>query len=106
MGLKNNSILEKTVEKYLCNEIKRFGGVTRKLRYIGRRGCPDRIVFLEGVYFVELKRPKGGVYSIHQICEQGLYEKNKSKIYRIRTKLEVDVFINEILSKRIPKNSY
>lgn len=99
-------MLEKTVEKYLCDEVKKNGGVTRKIRYIGRRGCPDRIVFLEGVYFVETKRPSGGIYSVHQICEQVLYKENKCKIYLIHTKHEVDLFINEILSKSLPKNSH
>lgn len=97
---------EKTIEQYLCNEIKKHNGTTRKLSYIGWRGCPDRIVFLEGVYFVELKRQKGGVYSYHQQIEQKLYLKNNSKIYLIHSKEEVDAFINEICAKGIPKNSH
>lgn len=43
------------------------GGGTRKIQYVGRRGASDRLTALGGgLYIVELKRPKGGVVSIHQ----------------------------------------
>lgn len=52
----------------LCNERKWF---IRKIVYPGRRGCPDRLVILPDgrVFFVELKRPRGGKLSKHQVDE-------------------------------------
>ena len=49
---------ESVIEAYLKKCIKAAGGEVRKLRWIGRRGAPDRFVMLKGVScFVELKRP-------------------------------------------------
>ncbi len=46
---------ESNVEKYLVKRVKELGGKTRKLKWIGRRGAPDRFVMLYGGFFVELK---------------------------------------------------
>lgn len=50
---------EHEVEADLIAAAKRAGGECRKLRWIGRRGAPDRIVFLPGgrIIFFELKAP-------------------------------------------------
>ena len=51
---------EKIVEHYLIQEVEKRGGFTRKYTSPGRRGVPDRIVFLPGkVIFVECKTPAG-----------------------------------------------
>ena len=52
---------ESQVEKYLVEQVALAGGITRKIAYIGRRGCPDRLVgFRNGrTALVELKRPLG-----------------------------------------------
>jgi hypothetical protein len=52
-------VREREVEAYLVAAAKRAGGECRKLCWIGRRGAPDRIVFLPGgrVIFFELKAP-------------------------------------------------
>jgi hypothetical protein len=53
-------IRESVVEKHLVSRIASLGGMTRKLKWVGKRGAPDRLVILHGhVYFIELKRPKG-----------------------------------------------
>ena len=51
--------LEAKIEKYLCDRVKMLGGEVRKVKWIGRRGAPDRVVMLPGgrLYWVELKRP-------------------------------------------------
>ena len=62
-----NTELECSVEDYLDGCVISRGGVTRKLQYIGARGCPDRLIVLP--FFLglaELKRPKGGRYSVLQ----------------------------------------
>ena len=46
---------ESEVEAYLVKRVKELGGDTRKMKWIGRRGAPDRFVMLYGGFFVELK---------------------------------------------------
>lgn len=60
-------IRESEVEKHLVSRINAIGGMTRKLKWIGRKGAPDRIVILFGrVYFVELKRPGGRLDTLQE----------------------------------------
>lgn len=63
---------ESDVEAFLIRSVSLRGGTTRKIQYIGRRGCPDRLIVLPfiGLQLAELKRPKGGVYSVHQVEDQ------------------------------------
>jgi hypothetical protein len=37
---------ESVIEKYLVQQVKALGGEVRKVKWIGRRGAPDRIVML------------------------------------------------------------
>lgn len=50
---------ERDVEKYLVMRVKAAGGEVRKLKWIGRHGAPDRLVFLPKgrLIFVEVKAP-------------------------------------------------
>lgn len=50
---------ESQVEKHFVRQVEARGGLTRKVRWLCRRGCPDRYaVFPGGRYaFVELKAP-------------------------------------------------
>ncbi len=52
-------MLENTVEKNVCRQVKARGGVAWKWVSPGRVGVPDRICILPGgkIVFVELKRP-------------------------------------------------
>lgn len=58
-------MLERGVEEYFKRHVEACGGKCFKLRFLGYRGAPDRIVFIPWgrIYLVELKRPKGGVVS-------------------------------------------
>ena len=54
--------LEKSVEDFLDEEVRKRGGFTIKLSPHGYKGIQDRLVVLPGRMFVaELKRPRGGV---------------------------------------------
>jgi hypothetical protein len=54
---------ENQIEKHLVARVKALGGEVRKVKWIGRRGAPDRLVLLPlnrpvGQHpLVELKRP-------------------------------------------------
>lgn len=60
--------LEKEIEEKLTKAVKRRGGLCLKWVCPGWAGVPDRILLLPRgrVYFVETKRPKGGVLSSRQ----------------------------------------
>lgn len=53
---------EATVEKHFCEAVSANGGIQFKLRTPGKDGAPDRMAIFpyNRVFFVELKRPKGG----------------------------------------------
>ena len=61
---------ERDIEAYLVRRVKALGGEIRKLRWIGRRGAPDRVVMFPGgrLWWIELKRP-GGITEAHQARE-------------------------------------
>ena len=54
---------ENKVEKHLVDRVKATGGKIRKLKWIGRNGAPDRMVWWPkkrgsaDIFFVELKAP-------------------------------------------------
>ena len=80
-----NRELERDVERALVRGVKSLGGEVRKLAWVGRRGAPDRLVFLppsprkQGVsknkqtvepwriVFVELKTRHGRLSRLQQI---------------------------------------
>lgn len=71
---------ESVIEQYLVDRVKALGGEVRKVRWIGRRGAPDRLVMLpqkvcEDIFgswnatlWVELKAP-GEKPKPHQVRE-------------------------------------
>lgn len=59
---------ERDIERHLVQRVKALGGEVRKVKWIGRRGAPDRLVMLPHgdrsgscssikTFFVELKAP-------------------------------------------------
>jgi hypothetical protein len=66
---KTKATKESVVEQELIDRVQELGGLCVKMEAIGRRGFPDRLVALPGdnvVALAELKRPHGGVLSVHQ----------------------------------------
>lgn len=91
-------MLEKTVESYLVNEVKKLGGKAPKWVSPGNTGVPDRIVLLPGgrTYYVECKKPKGSTTSARQrLWRKYLIDLGHS-IYETHTKEQVDAFIEEV----------
>lgn len=60
-------MLEADVEAHLVKRVEELGGEVRKVKWIGRRGAPDRVVmlpqhfngdfYIDRTTWVELKRP-------------------------------------------------
>lgn len=59
---------ERDIERYLVKRVKELGGEVRKVKWVGRRSAPDRVVFAMPFHFrfigvqcvwVELKPPGG-----------------------------------------------
>ncbi|MGQ0595812.1 VRR-NUC domain-containing protein [Aquabacterium sp.] len=74
------TIRERDIERHLVKRVKELGGEVRKVRWIGRRGAPDRLVMLPerwtrginthaaAAIWVELKAP-GKKAEPHQVRE-------------------------------------
>lgn len=86
---------ERDVEAYLVKQVKAAGGEVRKLRWIGRRGAPDRLVLLRGAHFVELKRP-GEKLEDHQDREHNRMRKNDVFPWVLDTFEAVDAFMRVV----------
>ncbi len=86
---------EKVVESYLKDQVEKHGGEVRKVQWINHRGAADRAVFLNGVYFVELKRP-GEKLDPHQEREAKRLRKHGADVRMVDTLEGVDNFIKEI----------
>ena len=83
---------ESTIEKYLCSEAKRVGGIAVKLTQ--PVGIPDRLVLIgSGVCFVELKTARGRL-SLLQLLWQKKLTKMGYSHYVIRSKEGVDALIS------------
>lgn len=83
-----SEIRERDIEKYLIAAVKKIGGETRKVKWIGRRGAPDRRVMIPSragfrtgglapgairppmLFWAELKAP-GEKLKPHQVREIG-----------------------------------
>lgn len=89
-------ILERDVEKYLVDKVKAADGEVRKVRWVGRRGAPDRIVFLGGVHFIELKAP-GKTPEAHQAREHKRMLKHGIYVWVIDSFEKVDNFVETVL---------
>ena len=63
-------MLEANVEEKACKRAKERGFLFRKLKWIGRRGAPDRLFSRAdtGPFMVEIKKP-GGTLDPHQVRE-------------------------------------
>lgn len=60
-------MLEKDIEKRVCQWVEKEGGIALKIKLDSQRGFPDRLIILpDMVLFVELKKPKTGKKSPHQ----------------------------------------
>lgn len=88
------AILERDVESYFVSECKKREWEVRKVKWLGRDGAPDRVVFAGwgNVVFVELKRP-GKEPEPHQIREIGRMRIRGANVEVIDSYEAVDGFV-------------
>lgn len=91
-------MLEAKVEDYFVEQVEAHGGVQRKLKWIARRGGPDRFVKFLGapVVLVELKRP-GKTARPEQEREHARLRAAGVDVRVIDTKQAVDNFIRDMM---------
>lgn len=87
---------ENKVEKYLDDEVKAHGGLTRKWVSPGNAGVPDRIVILWGrVHFVEVKT-LDGVVSENQEREMNRLSAVGASVWTVYGKDGVDKLVDAL----------
>lgn len=94
---KEFGLLEKDIEKFLNDNIKKLGGRSYKFVSPGNSGVPDRIIFLPGgrIYFVELKTKKGGPSALQKLQHRRFKELGH-EVYLLYGLEDVKVFLNGI----------
>lgn len=90
---------ESEIENYLVARVKALGGEVRKVKWIGRRGAPDRLVMLPirggwarmlpRTIWVELKAP-GKKVEAHQLREHRRMQAMGQRVFVIDTLEGVD----------------
>lgn len=89
-------MLEKKIEKYLCDRVKVIGGLQYKFSSPAHRGVPDRIVLYSGkVYFVEVKKDDGRLSSLQKIEHEKIREQGLD-VFVVWSTEDVDTFIEMI----------
>ena len=89
--------LESDIERKLTRELKKLGITSIKLRLLGDRGWPDRLILLPGgrPLFLELKRPGGKTSKQQEIKINLLHDLG----YHVAISDNVDRAINYIRSQ-------
>jgi Holliday junction resolvase len=89
------SVKENKIERELRQRVGAAGGECTKVQAIGRRGFFDRVVILPGgrVVFVEVKRPKRGRISAHQIQYHERFAELGVAIALVKTSADIDVLL-------------
>ena len=90
-------MLEKDIEKFLNDNIKKLGGRSYKFVSPGNSGVPDRIIFLPGgrIYFVELKTKKGYPSALQKL-QRRRFQELGHEVYLLFGLEDVKVFLNGI----------
>lgn len=86
---------EAKLEDYLCERINELKGETRKVKWINRRGAPDRMVWIPGWKFPkmpEMKSP-GKELEEHQKREHKRLKKMGIQCCKLDSKADVDRFL-------------
>jgi hypothetical protein len=88
---------ENAIEAELVRRVEALGGIAEKVTVIGRRGFFDRLIVLPGgrVIFCEVKRPRGGSFSAHQIQRHRVYRSLGVAVALIRNAAQIDDLLSD-----------
>ncbi|MCX8567034.1 MAG: VRR-NUC domain [Glomeribacter sp. 1016415] len=92
---------ESMIEKHLVERVKTLGGEIRKVKWIGRRGAPDRVAMLPdvcGPLWVELKAA-GKSCRPHQIREHERMKRMGQRVFVINSLEGVDDLLFSIQNR-------
>jgi hypothetical protein len=83
---------ENAIEAALVRGVRALGGRCEKVTVLGSRGFFDRLVVLPGgrIIFVELKRPTGGVWAVHQKCFAQEYHALGAEVALVKNLADVE----------------
>ena len=90
-------ILEKAIEAYLRDKVKKHGGIAFKFVSPGYNGVPDRLVIMPGgrIYFVEVKNERGRLSPLQLRCHN-ILDALGIRVYVLWSKEDVDAFMEVI----------
>jgi hypothetical protein len=89
-----NLVVESDIEKKLKREVEKIGAECFKFVSPGNPGVPDRIVLFNNyTYFIECKRPEGGVYSALQLNMHKRFIKHGQTIWKVHDDKQLSAFI-------------
>ena len=106
--------IEKDIERWLGNQLKKLGCIYMKFVSPGNDGVPDRIVILPGgaVIFVELKSTQGKLMA-NQRVQISRLRKQGALVFVLTGKLDAKLFVDDIervihglSSSRVPRDCY
>ncbi|ACT56601.1 VRR-NUC domain-containing protein [Liberibacter phage FP2] len=88
---------EKDVEKRLVTGAKKLDCWVRKASFVGRRGCPDRLIITPngGLWWIEVKKPTGRL-SHQQMSEIEELRRRGQRVKVLVSMEEVDNFLEEL----------
>lgn len=98
MKPENKNFREAEIEKYFVWAVTSVGGRTYKFKSISQRGVADRIACMPNgdTWFVEVKRPKGGVLSpLQDLFAEEMWTL-KQRYVCMWTKEDVDQWLAEL----------
>ena len=106
--------IEKDIERWLGNQLKKLGCIYMKFVSPGNDGVPDRIVVLPGgsVIFIELKATTGKLMA-NQRVQISRLRKQGALVFVLTGKLDAKLFLDDIervihglSSTRVPRDCY
>ena len=97
--------MEKHVEKYLVQTVKRLGGVAFKFTSPSHRGVSDRVVCLQGqTWFVELKQTGGRLSALQKLFADEMIRLEQNYVC-LWSKEDVDKWISDLTKNKGPISS-
>ena len=86
---------ENKLERYLTSKLTKLGISTRKVKWIGRDGAPDRLILANGGIWAELKAP-GEKPRVNQVIEHEKMKAAGMRVEIIDSLEDVDRLVGEL----------